>query len=153
MWTACGTPNRDGRVVGGHPTSAGKYPWLASLTYRGKLYCGASLVSDRYIVTAAHCIRRSVLNLNQTLKSYLWHHHCFEYTLLLHPDYCSIVFTVSFTFCFTIALFSIVGYTTVELSDTVLYLIWYFFPIFFFITKHYSLFSHIVLLSILNFFF
>ncbi|XP_069943643.1 venom protease isoform X2 [Cherax quadricarinatus] len=58
----CGTPNRDGRVVGGHPTSAGKYPWLASLTYRGKLYCGASLVSDRYIVTAAHCIRRVAMH-------------------------------------------------------------------------------------------
>lgn len=54
----CGTPNRDGRVVGGKVTQRGQYPWLVSLSYRGKLYCGASLVNDRFLVTAAHCIKR-----------------------------------------------------------------------------------------------
>ncbi|XP_045615427.1 venom protease [Procambarus clarkii] len=54
----CGTPNRDGRVVGGTPTSVGQYPWLAALYYRSKLYCGATLVTDRHLVTAAHCVQR-----------------------------------------------------------------------------------------------
>ncbi|KAG7156333.1 trypsin-1-like [Homarus americanus] len=58
----CGTVNRSGRVVGGTPTSAGKYPWLVSLFYRGKLYCGATLINNRYLITAAHCVKRVNLN-------------------------------------------------------------------------------------------
>ncbi|XP_068216346.1 serine protease 1-like [Palaemon carinicauda] len=53
----CGIPNPDGRVVGGRVTSRGRYPWLASLNYRGKMYCGASLVNDRFLVSAAHCVK------------------------------------------------------------------------------------------------
>ncbi|XP_076069071.1 trypsin-1-like [Oratosquilla oratoria] len=52
----CGMPNRSGRVVGGSETARSEYPWMASLSYRGKLYCGASLVNNKYLVTAAHCI-------------------------------------------------------------------------------------------------
>lgn len=58
--TACGTANRGPRVVGGKVTEANEYPWLVSLSYRGKLYCGAALVNDRYLISAAHCIKRSV---------------------------------------------------------------------------------------------
>ncbi|XP_066977455.1 trypsin-1-like [Macrobrachium rosenbergii] len=54
----CGTPNREGRVVGGRITQRNLYPWLVSLSYRGKLYCGASLINDRFLITAAHCIKR-----------------------------------------------------------------------------------------------
>ncbi|XP_071530688.1 venom protease-like [Panulirus ornatus] len=54
----CGTPNRDGRVVGGVQTSPGEYPWLVSLFHRRKLYCSATLVTDRHLITAAHCLKR-----------------------------------------------------------------------------------------------
>ncbi|XP_068220837.1 trypsin-1-like isoform X3 [Palaemon carinicauda] len=54
----CGIQNREGRVVGGRVAQRNQYPWLVSLNYRGKLYCGASLVNDRFLVTAAHCIKR-----------------------------------------------------------------------------------------------
>ncbi|XP_066976820.1 trypsin-3-like [Macrobrachium rosenbergii] len=53
----CGTPNPVGRVVGGRVTTRGRYPWLASLYYRGKIYCGATLVNDRFLVSAAHCVK------------------------------------------------------------------------------------------------
>ncbi|XP_063840093.1 trypsin 3A1-like [Scylla paramamosain] len=54
----CGTPNRGGRVVGGNETAPNEYPWIVAFYYSGKLYCSGSLVNDRYIITAAHCVRR-----------------------------------------------------------------------------------------------
>ena len=64
----CGLPNNPditmglGRIVNGYPTQAHKYPWMASIhLYKSKRnqggVCGGALISDRYIVTAAHCIR------------------------------------------------------------------------------------------------
>ncbi|KAK4311205.1 hypothetical protein Pmani_017268 [Petrolisthes manimaculis] len=58
----CGQVNREPRVVGGSPTLPHQYPWLASLFYRGKLYCAASLVSDTFLITAAHCIKRVTMS-------------------------------------------------------------------------------------------
>ena len=53
----CGKPDRSSRVVGGKEAVPGKNPWLVSMSYRGKLYCGATLINDRYLITAAHCIK------------------------------------------------------------------------------------------------
>ena len=44
-------------IVGGNPVSyAGKWPWQASLQYYNSHICGAALVSDQWLVTAAHCV-------------------------------------------------------------------------------------------------
>jgi len=48
------------RIVGGRPADPEEWPWLAALIHkqgRGSgQYCGATLISDTHVITAAHCI-------------------------------------------------------------------------------------------------
>ncbi len=43
-------------IVAGEDTTAGENPWQVALTADGEQFCGGSLVSDRVVVTAAHCV-------------------------------------------------------------------------------------------------
>lgn len=44
------------RVIGGNRAPQGTWPWQAALRlYTGQYVCGAVLISDRWLVTAAHC--------------------------------------------------------------------------------------------------
>nr|KAF6380671.1 transmembrane serine protease 15 [Myotis myotis] len=44
------------KIVGGNNANEGAWPWLTALSYNGKLLCGASLVSNDWLVSAAHCV-------------------------------------------------------------------------------------------------
>lgn len=52
----CGVRAPVYRIVGGNVASAHEYPWTVGLTRAGKLYCGGSLISNQYVLTAAHCV-------------------------------------------------------------------------------------------------
>lgn len=47
-----------GKIVGGVDTEMGEYPFMVSLMRRGRHFCGAAIVSDKFLMTAAHCLCR-----------------------------------------------------------------------------------------------
>ncbi|NXY85847.1 OVCH2 protein, partial [Alcedo cyanopectus] len=49
------------RIVGGSQVKEGSHPWQVSLKRRQKHFCGGTIVSAQWVVTAAHCILDSNL--------------------------------------------------------------------------------------------
>lgn len=47
---------RAGRVVGGQNADKGEFPWLVSITRRGGHFCGGTIINNRFILTAGHCL-------------------------------------------------------------------------------------------------
>ncbi|GLG92354.1 Chymotrypsin, partial [Gryllus bimaculatus] len=45
----------ESRVIGGTVASQGQIPWQAALVLDGAGFCGGSLISSTYVLTAAHC--------------------------------------------------------------------------------------------------
>ncbi|XP_075210710.1 trypsin-7-like isoform X2 [Lycorma delicatula] len=56
-FSGCGERNEAGRIVGGKPTDVNEFPWMARLSYFNKFYCGGMLINDRYVMSAAHCVK------------------------------------------------------------------------------------------------
>ncbi|XP_061709503.1 vitamin K-dependent protein C [Cydia pomonella] len=47
------------RIIGGRPAPPGKWPWQVAVLNRYKeAFCGGTLISLRWVVTAAHCVRK-----------------------------------------------------------------------------------------------
>ncbi|XP_016768428.1 trypsin-7 [Apis mellifera] len=44
------------RIIGGHNASIIEYPYQVSIHYMGKHHCGGSIISENWLLTAAHCI-------------------------------------------------------------------------------------------------
>jgi secreted trypsin-like serine protease len=47
--------DHDLRITNGYTADRGQFPWQAALYVDGSSFCGGSLISDRWILTAAHC--------------------------------------------------------------------------------------------------
>ncbi|NXH06763.1 ENTK Enteropeptidase, partial [Loxia leucoptera] len=50
------TENNGTRIVGGNDARREAWPWIVSLHFNFQPVCGASLVRDEWLVTAAHCV-------------------------------------------------------------------------------------------------
>lgn len=84
----CGTvPYATGYIIGGSEAKRGQWPFMVGLMYRpwNKFFCGGSLITNRHVLSAAHCIQQKFVsgsfeakdievslgrhNLNETLES------------------------------------------------------------------------------------
>jgi secreted trypsin-like serine protease len=56
---ACGRSFTGFRIVNGTQTEVNEYPWMASLMDKRTMrhFCGGSLITNRYVLSAAHCLR------------------------------------------------------------------------------------------------
>jgi hypothetical protein len=48
------------RVVMGHGVKVGQIPWMCAIYFRGQFLCGGSIISERHIISAAHCFDGSL---------------------------------------------------------------------------------------------
>uniref|UniRef100_A0A8C5PTS2 Peptidase S1 domain-containing protein n=1 Tax=Leptobrachium leishanense TaxID=445787 RepID=A0A8C5PTS2_9ANUR len=54
---ACGVPVVSGRIVGGEDAVDGEWPWQVAVNYDGDFICGGSLISEQWVMGAAHCFK------------------------------------------------------------------------------------------------
>ncbi|XP_077129938.1 transmembrane protease serine 9-like [Ranitomeya variabilis] len=58
-YSVCGSPMVNNRIVGGTDAVDGEWPWQISLRYFGFDICGGSLITNQWVLTAAHCVQSS----------------------------------------------------------------------------------------------
>ncbi|XP_066939680.1 venom serine protease 34-like [Macrobrachium rosenbergii] len=71
----CGQVNRVSKIVGGVVTELHEYPWQVAITPLGlsRPFCGGSIISDRYVLTAAHCVAgKTPVNVRVTVGEHDW---------------------------------------------------------------------------------
>ncbi|KAJ9579980.1 hypothetical protein L9F63_004363 [Diploptera punctata] len=47
----------ENRIIGGEVIKPHLYPWMVAILRNGKLHCGGSIINDKYVLTAGHCIK------------------------------------------------------------------------------------------------
>nr|XP_015194910.1 PREDICTED: prostasin-like [Lepisosteus oculatus] len=64
------TPESRNSIVGGQNADIGKWPWMAYIqvkTFEDKFDCGGSLLNDRWVLTAAHCLKKPFVQMCKSL--------------------------------------------------------------------------------------
>ncbi|KAG5306131.1 FA9 factor, partial [Acromyrmex insinuator] len=47
---------REARIVGGQDATPREFPWMVSITRKGGHFCGGTILNDKFILTAGHCL-------------------------------------------------------------------------------------------------
>ncbi|XP_047493641.1 brachyurin-like [Penaeus chinensis] len=90
-----GPPRARVRVVGGSEAVPHKYPYQAALIQGVAFVCGGVLVSDQFVLTAAHCVtswksKYSVLLGGHDVSGWEAYHQVIDVEkIFVHPDYTS----------------------------------------------------------------
>ncbi|KAG9348380.1 hypothetical protein JZ751_002115 [Albula glossodonta] len=92
----CGKqPYKSQRIVGGQNAEEGEWPWQVSLHIKGAGHvCGASIINNRWLVTAAHCVQDDgrtrqmgkftvQRNLKQIISHPYYNHYTFDNDIAL----------------------------------------------------------------------
>ncbi|CAN9509444.1 unnamed protein product [Ophioblennius macclurei] len=58
----CGVAANNVRIVGGQEAQPGSWPWQVALYISDSFNCGGTLISDRWVLTAAHCLTADQLD-------------------------------------------------------------------------------------------
>ncbi|XP_050812905.1 serine protease 27-like [Gopherus flavomarginatus] len=84
-----------GRIFNGQDAKVGAWPWQVSVQRYGSHICGGSLISESWVVSAAHCFAQSVasssyrvqLGENQIFGQSRLHSFALVKRIILHPSY------------------------------------------------------------------
>ncbi|MCJ8739207.1 hypothetical protein PDJAM_G00044530, partial [Pangasius djambal] len=53
----CGKPPLNTKIVGGEDAAPGSWPWQVSIQSGDSHFCGGSLISENWVLSAAHCFQ------------------------------------------------------------------------------------------------
>lgn len=65
-YTIPDVPDIDGRVVGGSEVARNSVPYQVGIFIDGRSFCGGSLISRTFVLTAAHCTIRYVMEIENS---------------------------------------------------------------------------------------
>ena len=55
---SCGRASQGGRIVNGSDPATGAHPWAVQIALKRKTFCGGTLVTDNFVISAAHCFHK-----------------------------------------------------------------------------------------------
>ncbi|KAF5299445.1 hypothetical protein FQR65_LT01025 [Abscondita terminalis] len=88
----CGMVLQFFKIVGGIKTTVKDYPWMVALLNQNRFWCGASVISSNYLLTAAHCVHKIPTEHFKLLFLFEKEYGTTKFTaeiadIIMHPDY------------------------------------------------------------------